>query len=248
MDLKGLSSVKSVARLLGSPEDEVVQLVKEGRLGGAVVHALSLRGVSVTPGLKNAVESIARTLESEDRDAAPSGYEPDSTQATATIMFTDIVGSTPVMVRLGDRRARVMFRIHDDIIRRQTAAYGGREVKSTGDGFMLTFRSARSGVACAVAVQRELDRYNDEHKDSQMAVRIGLSVGEPLQEDQDLFGSSVARAARISAAAVGGQVLVCQIVHALLAGTGDFDLREAGQFELKGISGTHTLSEVRWRQ
>ena len=134
------------------------------------------------------------------------------------------------------------------IIRQQTAAYGGQEVKSTGDDFMITFRSARSGVACAVAMQRELDRYNSEHQDTPVAVRIGLSLGEPLREDQDLFGSSVARAARISAAAVGGQVLVCQIVQALVAGTGDFDLREAGEFELKGISGMHTLSEVIWRQ
>ena len=248
MVLEGLSSVKRVASFLGSPEDEVVQLVKEGRLGGAMVNALGRRGVSVTPGIKNSVGSMVRTLEAEYCGAVPSGYEPDSTQATATIMFTDIVGSTPAMVRLGDRRARAVFRIHDDIIRRQTAAYGGQEVKSTGDGFMMTFRSARSGVACAVAVQRELDRYNDEHQDSQVAVRIGLSVGEPLREDQDLFGSSVARAARISAAAAGGQVLVCQIVQALVAGTGDFDIREAGQFELKGISGTHILSEVKWRQ
>jgi class 3 adenylate cyclase len=248
VDLEGLSGIKPVARLLGSPEDEVVQLVKDGKLGGAMVIALGQRGVSVTPSVKNSVASMVRTLEAEYCGLAPSGIEPDSAQATATIMFTDIVGSTPSMIRLGDRRARAVFRIHDEIIRQQTAAYGGQEVKATGDGFMITFRSARSGVACAVAVQRELDRYNNEHQDTPVAVRIGLSVGEPLREDQDLFGSSVARAARISAAAVGGQVLVCQIVQALVAGTGDFDLREAGEFELKGISGMHTLSEVIWRQ
>ena len=244
------SRVKSVAKLLGSREDDVVQLVEEGRLGGAVVSALNSRGVSVTPGVKNSVESMVRELESEYGTKSRDVAEPEdaASQSTATIMFTDIVGSTPFTQRLGDRRARAKFRIHDEIVRRLTKAHRGEEVKAMGDGFMMVFHSARSGVACAVAVQRELERFNTENSDSMPAVRIGLSVGEPLREEQDLFGGSIARAARVSAAAEGGQVLVCPIVHALVAGTGDFDIKEAGKYELKGISGTQILSEINWRQ
>ena len=244
------SRVKSVAKLLGSREDDVVQLVEEGRLRGVLVKALNSRGISVTPGVKNSVESMVRDLESEFGTSTPDAHGADSaaSQSTATIMFTDIVGSTPFMQRLGDRRARAILRIHDEIVRRLTNAHRGDEVKAMGDGFMMVFSSARSGVACAVAVQRELERHNSRHDDAMPAVRIGLSIGEPLREEQDLFGGSIARAARVSAAAEGGQVLVCSIVHALVAGTGDFDVREAGKYELKGIPGAQTLSEIHWRQ
>ena len=166
MDLGSLSRGEPVARFLRSPEDEVVQQVKDGRLGGAMVNALGQRGVSVTPSIKSSVESMVRALEAEYYGIAPNGSEPDSLQATATIMFTDIAGSTPTMIRTGDRRARAVFQMHDEIIRRQTAACRGQEVKSTGDGFMITFRSARGDLACSIAVQRRLDQYNDEHQDS----------------------------------------------------------------------------------
>ena len=81
-----------------------------------------------------------------------------------------------------------------------------------------------------------------------LGVRIGLSVGEPVREEQDLFGKSVTLAARISAQAQGGQVLTSQIVYALVSSTEEFAFREVGTFELKGMSVLQTLYEVLWTQ
>ena len=250
MNLERLSSVPKVAKFLGTAEDTVTQLLEEGRLGGSIIAAIRLRGVAVTPNVKNSVEAVVRTM-APGLGAPAVGLEGShflASEATATIMFTDIVESTAMTERLGDRDARELVRRHNEIIRPHAKAYGGTEVKCTGDGFMLTFPSARGGVACAVAVQRELARYNSEHPEAQLGVRIGLSVGEPIHEEEDLFGSSVNFAARISAKAERGQVLVSHIVHALVANAGEFIIREVGGLELEGFSGNHLIYEVEWRQ
>ena len=211
--------------------------------------ALRNKGVAVTPTLKNTVENIVTTISPESiPEIRPSaGGHSLVSETTATIMFTDIVSSTAITERLGDRRARDVFRTHNEIVRRHTKANGGIEVKNMGDGFMLTFNSARRGVACAVEAQRDLRKYNRDNPDAALSVRMGLSVGEPIREEEDLFGKSVVLAARISSQAEGRQVLVCSIVHALIGNGGEFSLKKFGDFELKGISGAHTLYEVLWR-
>lgn len=250
MRVEHLSSITKVAEFLGTPEDAVIQLLHEGRLGGVLVATLARRGVPITPGLKNTVAMIVQKM---DPRRAVVADAPDKgrlavAESTITIMFTDIVESTSLTQRLGDRRAREMLREHDSIVRQYTRAYNGVEVKSMGDGFMLTFQSARRGVGCAVAIQQALDSYNQQHPEAPIAVRMGLSVGEPIREEKDLFGMPVILAARISALARGGQILICQTVCALIASLGEFSLREAGEFQLKGIAGSHTLYEVVWRE
>ena len=168
--------------------------------------------------------------------------------ATVTIMFTDVVDSAGITELLGDRQAQDVIGEHNKIVRRETKNHGGLEVKSLGDGFMLTFPSARLGVACAVAIQTELTAPAGESRRIRPGVRIGLSVGEPIREEQDLFGKSVIMASRISSIAEGGQVLVSQIVYALVANAGEYALKEVGALELKGISGTQMVYEVVWRQ
>jgi class 3 adenylate cyclase len=191
--LEHLLSISGVARFLGTPEGKVNELLEDGRLGGALVAAFRSRGVAVTPSLKNSIEGVVAALnpktgvETAHLDRA---YLLTS-EATATIMFTDIVGSTAMVERLGDRRARDVFRAHNEIVRRSTRVNGGAEVKNMGDGFMLTFSSARRGVGCAVAVQRELRKLDSDNPETSLAVRMGLSVGEPIREEDDLFGKSV---------------------------------------------------------
>lgn len=224
----------------------MVQLLEEGRLGGALISAITERGLPATPAVKNSVEKIVRTIDPKVALAQSRATRSNmlAAEATATIMFTDIVGSSAMAERLGDRAARELLRAHNDIIRGKTSAHGGVEVKFMGDGFMLTFPSARSGVACAMDVQRELKGRSLESASDQLAVRIGLSVGEPIREEEDLFGQAVNHAARIADQATGGQVLISEIVYALVGRGGEFRFRELGQFELKGISGTHALYEV----
>ena len=109
----------------------------------------------------------------------------------ATVMFTDLEASTDTTTRLGDDAAAALFAGHDRIVREQLAAHGGRNVRSTGDGFLVLFDSARSAVACALAIQRQLA----EH-DTGVRVRIGLNAGE-VQEGDDgaLFGAAINLAA-----------------------------------------------------
>ena len=245
-----------MAAFLQLQDHDVTQLVEEERLAGALIVSLKARGVSVTPNVKTSVESLVRAMAPKHDDRHSKAHLLNS-GATTTIMFTDVVGSTTITDRLGDRDARAMLRVHDTIVRRQTEAHGGVEVKAMGDGFMMTFASALGAVASAVAVQRELEAYknergaldtgSDEAARFELAVRIGLGVGEPMREDEDLFGLSVIEASRISAQAKGGQVLTSEIVRALVAGTREFSFKEAGIFELKGISGDRVLYEVLWR-
>jgi class 3 adenylate cyclase len=239
-----------VATFLETSKGTVANLLEEGRLGGVLIEALKRRGVPVTPKLKNSVEAVVRKLGPNEAVAiaGPGGPDILSSGATITIMFTDIVGSTAMLDRLGDRRAREVVESHNRIVRRHTLAHGGVEVKSMGDGFMLTFPSARQGVGCAVALQRELEEYNSGEPESPLQVRTGLSAGEPVREERDLFGRSVVVAERISSKAEGGQVLVSDIVHGLVTGGGEFSFRALGEFSLKGISGTHRIHEVLWRR
>ena len=256
MGIEQLSSVGKVAAFLQLQEHDVTRLVEEERLAGALIVSLKARGVSVTPNVKTSVESLVRALVPKGDDHRSKAHLLNS-GATTTIMFTDVVGSTTITDRLGDREARAMLRVHDAIVRRQTEAHGGVEVKAMGDGFMMTFASALGAVASAAAVQRELEAYNNERSALDtgsgeaarfmLAVRIGLGVGEPMRENEDLFGMSVIEASRISGQAQGGQVLTSEIVRGLVAGTGEFSFREAGIFELKGISGDRVLYEVLWR-
>ena len=248
LKLDKLMSLTSIAKLLRTPEDEVTVRLEEGRLSGTIIATLRTRGVAVTPSMKNTVEGMVNGL---PRPVSPADVPVQAasvtSEGTATIMFTDIVGSTEITERLGDKRSRAVFKVHDDIVRKHTQAHGGVEVKNMGDGFMLSFNSARKSVACAVAVQKELRIYKREHPDVAPLVRMGMSVGEPIREAEDMFGKSVILAARISAKAGGRQILVCNIVHALMSNTGDFTFEKVGEFELKGIADKQRLFEVVWR-
>lgn len=251
MKLDQLLSTTNVARFLGTTEETVDEMLADSRLGGVLIAALRNKGVAVTPGLKNSVESIVAQLRPPQREEAPlprlDRSQLINSESTATIMFTDIVDSTVLTDKLGDRRSRELFRVHNEIVRRNTKTNGGAEVKNMGDGFMLTFNSARKAVTCATKIQRELAQHNAKNKKSAIRVRMGLSVGEPIREEEDLFGKSVVLAARVSAKAKGEQILICQIVQALIASIGEFKIVERGQFELKGISGVNTLYEVLWK-
>jgi class 3 adenylate cyclase len=100
----------------------------------------------------------------------------------ASSLFTDLEASTDTTTRLGDATA-AFFATHDRIVREQFEAHGGRRVKSTGDGFLALFDSARSAVACALAIQRELAAQEGGRR-----VRIGVNAGEVREDDRELFG------------------------------------------------------------
>ena len=110
-----------------------------------------------------------------------------SERAVRTVIFTDLVGHTEMMSRLGDERGRDVLREHERITREVLKAHGGTEVKTMGDGFMASFGSVTRAVACAVALQHAFT----EREGEPLSVRVGLNAGEPIEEDGDLFGATV---------------------------------------------------------
>ena len=166
-----------------------------------------------------------------------------------TILFTDVEGSTALIDRLGDDEARELLREHERITREALAAHGGSEVKTMGDGFMMSFGSATKALECAIAIQRSFTEHNDS-ADEPINVRIGLNAGEPIAEDDpggrgDLFGTAVNMAARIAAKAEGGEILTSNVVRELVAGK-NFLFNDRGETELRGFEDPVRLFEVRW--
>ncbi len=157
-----------------------------------------------------------------------------------TILFTDMEGSTAMTQELGDEGAQNAVRRHNSIVREALKAHSGKEIKHTGDGIMASFTSARGAVDCAIAIQRALAESEG------VRVRIGLNAGEPVAEEQDLYGTSVQLAARVCAKAEGGEILVSNVVRELAAGKG-FLFNDRGEFVAKGFEEPVRVYEVRWR-
>jgi class 3 adenylate cyclase len=160
-----------------------------------------------------------------------------------TIMFTDIVDSTAMCSEHGDDAAIAMLRAHDGVVREALGMNGGREVKHTGDGIMASFVSAASAVRCACQIHAGLRDFNESDPPCPVVVRIGITAGEPVEDSNDLFGSSVQLAARLCAQAEPGQILVSNVIADLCIGKGH-KFTAAGECELKGFAkpiGTHVV-------
>jgi len=165
-----------------------------------------------------------------------------ASDGTVTIVFTDIVDSTVLTTRLGDHAWLDVVRRHNDVIRDTAEAHGGTVVETQGDGSMLAFSSARRAVGCAQAIQQEIDRAFGEHSPP-IRVRIGAHTGDALHESDHFFGTTVNYAARVASQALGGEVLVSNLVHELVAGSG-VEFVDSREVELKGLEGSHRLFAV----
>lgn len=154
--------------------------------------------------------------------------------ATRTIVFTDMVDSTAQLDEFGDAAGMETLREHNRIVRRVLGDHRGREVKNTGDGFLLSFDSTSDAVRFATELQRVLSDYSEEHHERQIRVRIGINAGEPVSEEGDLFGLAVNVAARLCDHASAGEILASAAVAGLTMGKG-FDFTDAGTVSLKGL-------------
>ena len=163
---------------------------------------------------------------------------------TVTVLFTDLVGSTELAARLGPAGAEELRRSHFGLLRGAVADTGGNEVKNLGDGLMVVFGSPSQALACAGSMQQAIDR-NNRTSPEPLSVRIGVSLGEADAENGDYFGEPVIEAARLCAAANGGQVLVADVVRALVRGRGH-TLAPVGDLELKGLPEPLAVCELAW--
>ena len=169
--------------------------------------------------------------------------------AFRTILFTDIEHHGDLLRRLGDQTGRALLREHERITREALRAHGGSEVKSMGDGFLASFGSAQRALDCAITLQRALHEEglgnHYEGLPNGLRVRVGINAGEPIAEDDDLFGHAVIAAARIASLAEGGEILVANVVRELVAGKG-FLFNDRGEQPLRGLEDPVRIWQLRW--
>ena len=151
--------------------------------------------------------------------------EPD--RALLTVMFTDIVGSTDRAVEMGDRRWRDLLDSHRMVVRRELARHRGKEVNTTGDGFLATFDGPARAIRCVIRIREELRQLGIE-------IRAGLHTGECELIGDDISGIVVHIGARVKAKAMPGEVLVSSTVKDLVVGSG-LQFEDRGTHTLKGI-------------
>ncbi len=161
------------------------------------------------------------------------GVREGTSSGTATVLFTDLVGSTDLLTQLGEDAFDEFRRSHFAALRTALARHGGEEIKTLGDGVLAVFGSATAAVNCAVAMQQAVHRQGSAGS-GPLAVRVGLGLGDVTFEDDDVFGTPVVEAARLVTLAEGGQILATGVVRAA-AGRSGSSFVDRGRYDLKGI-------------
>jgi class 3 adenylate cyclase len=163
--------------------------------------------------------------------------------AAATVLFTDIVGSTELIDDVGDEAAHVIRQRHFSLLRELAEKRGGRVVKNLGDGLMVIFAKATQAIACASDMQRRV-----AGDDDQLELRVGLHAGELLRDGNDFFGSTVIIARRLCDSAEAGQTIISSETRALADGATDETFVPLGALELKGLSAPVEAESLIWSQ
>lgn len=240
VDLTATAVLGSVKDRRTSPEVEAAGPTVRVE-GFALFGSVTVANEPIQPDDTEPPTSIDEVAESvvEERPSLHHGSAPDG---TTTVLFSDIEGFTAMNDRLGDRQAFEVLKTHNEIVRVQLDAFGGFEVKSQGDGFMVAFSSARQAVLCAIAIQKALAIQGGEP----VRVRMGLHTGEAIKDADDFFGRNVIFASRIADQAQGGEILVSSLVKELTESGGDFEFENGREVPLKGMSGTGKVYSVGW--
>ena len=179
-------------------------------------------------------------------DELPTVGAPDS--GTMTVVFSDIEDSTRQAEHLGDTAWMDVLNVHNTIIRRQASRFGGSEIKSHGDGFMLLFNSARSAVNAMIETQRALRSWARSQPTRAVRLRVGIHTGEVIGVDEDFYGRHVIVAARVANAARGEEILVSSLVREITDARGDVTFEAARTVALNGLPGKWAVHPVCWRR
>ncbi len=217
----------SVARALASGIPDASLVVLEGTAAGWGLPGEALTAIDEFLGGGGLITAPSRPAQG----------------TVTTILFTDISASTALTQRLGDAKAQELVRAHNAIVREALERHGGGEIKHTGDGIMASFPSASRALECAIAIQRAVGVRGDAN----LMVHIGLNAGEPVAEEEDLFGTAVQLARRICDQAESGEILVSNVVRELAAGKA-FLFSDRGEAVLRGFEDPVRLYAVRWRK
>jgi pimeloyl-ACP methyl ester carboxylesterase len=229
-----LPSIQAPTLVLHRTLDRDVK-VEEGRWIAAQIPGakfVELPGDSHTLWAGN-TDEVVDEIE-EFLTGARRGPEPD--RVLATVLFTDIVGSTEKATEVGDRRWRELLELHHALVREQLARYNGREVDTAGDGFFATFDGPARAIRAARAITFGVRRIGLE-------IRAGVHTGECERHEGKIAGIAVSAGARVAGAAGSGEVLVSQTVKDLVAGSG-ISFVDRGEHELKGVGAWRLYSVV----
>ena len=165
--------------------------------------------------------------------------------ATVSVLFTDLVDSTVILNHDGADRSEVVRRSHFGALRHAIRRCRGEEIKTTGDGLMVVFRSALDAVECAVAMQRAVARLRREEPFTP-EVRVGVSAGEATVDNDDWYGQPVVEASRLCSTAERGQILLTDVVAALIRTWTKYRIVSVGARSLKGFDEPVVVREVEW--
>jgi class 3 adenylate cyclase len=230
--------------VLGSVRAPTLVAHGSGHAEEARYFAASIPGAEIVeiPGLRD-VFSWANPaandvlIEETNRFLGRLGPSPPADRVLATVLFTDIVGSTERAAELGDSAWKRVLERHHALVRRQLASFRGDEVDTAGDGFFATFDGPARAIKCASAIR-------DEVRALDLEVRLGLHTGECELVGGKVAGIAVNVGSRVVSQAAPGEVLVSSTVKDLVAGSG-IEFEERGEHELKGVPGTWRLYAVR---
>ncbi|MHB8693392.1 MAG: adenylate/guanylate cyclase domain-containing protein [Solirubrobacteraceae bacterium] len=190
-----------------------------------------------SPSLAAIVASVDMSLPEFRARTSPDGM--------MTIVFTDIVGSTEMMERLGEERWIEMMHSHNRLVRDCVARRDGEVVKSQGDGFMIVFASATSALVCGVELQRALARRREENPEEPLPMRIGIHTGNVYRTEDDFLGRAVVLAARITGCANGDEIFVSDDARRYTAAR-PWRFRRTEQLRLKGLSEVQRVHVLDW--
>jgi class 3 adenylate cyclase len=181
-----------------------------------------------------------------DSRAAQGAAETAVDSGLRAVMFTDLVGSTEMTARLGDSAALELVRAHDALVRRGLEAFGGREIKHTGDGIMASFDNVANAVRAAADIQRRFAAYNADASET-LSVRIGVDAGEPVEDHNDLFGATVQLAARLCSEAEANGIIVSGFARELCHEEDAPRFVSLGERRLKGFADKAQVFRFEWR-
>src|SRR5437588_1720395 len=225
-----------------------LRLAAEAGLMQVVRYPQGEAGFKASQGL---LREIAEGLGQPINAAAPLSAETiigslavGQTEGTVTIMFTDVEESTRLLSTRGFTTSHEIMKAYETIIDEKVGQHAGRRIKGLGDGFMISFGSARHGVECAIDIQRAIAEYSTQNPERKLRIRIGLNTGEVVEEAGDIFGAAVNVAARVAGKAKGGEIPVSDIVRQLVGPVDEMKFEFRGRYKLKGFPDRWRLHQV----
>jgi class 3 adenylate cyclase len=237
IDVRDVAPAVRVPTLIVHTVDDLICHVENARFLARLIpgaHYVELPGNVHIPWAEAATADDILAEIREFLTGVREAPEPD--RVLATVLFTDIVGSTERAAELGDRRWRELLESHHATIRRQLARYRGREIDTAGDGFFASFDGPARAIRCARAAVTAV-------RGAGLEIRAGVHTGECELVGDKLAGVAVHIGARVASKAGPGEILVSGTVHDLVAGSG-IELESRGSTELKGVPGEWRLYRV----